>query len=170
MKALRMLVSNCSYCPFIRYAQYDLTNRTICSNEEAIKRSGGNTLMLFASEGVPEWCPLPEATTENLRSFEAEDEVNKLSNAYPLFQKDLAMDSYVIFSYQKDNPTEDYVKLTYGDNCPVTGKEATPTKCTKEATFDGNTGIGRCMFFSHIVVAAVCCKHPDLKESKNETD
>lgn len=68
------------------------------------------------------------------------------------------MDSYVIFNYQND-----YVKLIRGDNCPVTGKEATPIKCIKEATFDNNTGSRRCAFFSHIVVAGICCRHPDLR-------
>lgn len=58
--------------------------------------------------------------------------------------------------------TDDYVELTYGDSCPITGKEVKPTKCTDESNFDHNSRTGRCAFFSHIVVAAVCCKHPDV--------
>ena len=81
MKNLRMLISNCSYCPFIRYGQYDLTNRTICSNEEAIKRAKGNILMLFPSEGIPGWCPLLEATEEHLEEFDGADGISIPYNA-----------------------------------------------------------------------------------------
>lgn len=59
---------------------------------------------------------------------------------------------------------EDYTEITYGDNCPITGEDTTPTKCTQEATFDGNEGIGRCTFFSHVMIARICCKHPEAKE------
>jgi len=58
-----------------------------------------------------------------------------------------------------------YVELIPGDLCPVTAQEAKLDKCIRESNFDGNTGTRRCVFFSHVIVGAFCCKHPDLTQT-----
>lgn len=68
-----------------------------------------------------------------------------------------------MFNYQKEDRMEGYAKLTYGDNCPIYNKGAYVSLCTQEAPYNPDKGNRRCTFFSHIVVAGICCKHPDAK-------
>lgn len=65
-RSLTLLIERCEDCPFIRYAKFDITHRTICSSEEAMEKAGGNTMIIFPSEpvGIPKWCPLPEIVEE----------------------------------------------------------------------------------------------------------
>ena len=46
---------------FCRWASFDRRHIYVCGNEEAAGRRGGKIELQYASEGIPDWCPLPFA-------------------------------------------------------------------------------------------------------------